>query len=758
MNFTSFLVVVLLLVTAGFVPAASDRKTVLSCSFPDSFIAFSVFKFDNTTKQVTQVSPETEGLSFNAEYSQEAGLTYSTDVEGAVRIRSTKRPINISSGASLNDQARWCPMRRSFLFVSTREKNPVHNEGWNAVYKTWFNSTANQLVEPFLRLTPPNETDFSPAWGNKFVNATSGKLLSIVAVASGKGKPGGTNIVVMSVDDELDVVVKRWTVAHNGGYPTFVNTNTLLFHRNNGPSPSDWGIYAVNIFNATPAEGEPKLILNNALTPSISNLIFVPPTPIPNPKMAFAYINQSTGYRNVALYDFATQAVTPVAPMESHQYSPYYDPTTGDVYFHMCRGGSYPNLRRRYVDQRHFPEGNVDLAFASGDFPSISPDNSKVAMIYANFESFLRVDLTDIDGGNRRTLYNATHAWMTSWSNNTIAFTAGEAFASTLDASVQVATVDSNTGVFTQRTFSSHFNQGYPSFSPDGTQIVYRTSAVFDSHGREMSPEEIAASDPGLPGPYHLRIMDVDLNSDVPVSPSSHQKSRAVTTHDVGTSMVIGDVHPNWADGYILFSSDRGHPGQMSIWKVFPNGTGLTEIFNHGANSVHPTMLPGPYPQKIIFTSTIAAYSMEEIVWPSTFFPCAELFVMDADGSNWERLTHDASNQANAWAGTQQLPAQLNPAGKITDCYFPDSTDPPNADISSDKKKKKSKKSGCPVIFKKVAEENAVANNNDESNDDEIEILPDQHAMARKHGVSGTVNSPIEKKKKSGGCPFFGKK
>jgi hypothetical protein len=300
-----------------------------------------------------------------------------------------------------------------------------------------------------------------------------------------------------------------------------------------------------------------------------------------------------------------------------------------------------------------------------------------------------------------------------------------------------------------------------PSYSPDGSHIVYR-SAARSRRGRNDLGD---SSDDGTPGPYHLRVMpasgdraggDVDGDDD-----EKRDVSRPLTPpltsadSDVAT---IGDTHPHWARDFVVFASDRGHPGQMSIWRVNADGSNLTEIFNHGAQSVHPTVFKDGT-DRVVFSSTIAEYSAEEIAWPSTFFPRAELYIMSRDGADWERLTHDATNQANAWTGLQPLPPTFAPGGRCS-CAFLDSTDPLPAspaprrrDVSDDQEsstnqaatsttttqKRKGKKSACPfssLFF------------NSETTIDDRES-PENHAALRKHGVTGLMSSPAERRRRA---------
>jgi Tol biopolymer transport system component len=85
----------------------------------------------------------------------------------------------------------------------------------------WF-AVKGQTVR---RLTPPSETDYSPAI------STDGQWL---AAATGSGRTGGSDVLVMRSSDGL----QRRIVAKNGGWPAFSRDGrSVFFHRQN---PEGW--------------------------------------------------------------------------------------------------------------------------------------------------------------------------------------------------------------------------------------------------------------------------------------------------------------------------------------------------------------------------------------------------------------------------------------------------------------------------------------------------------------------------------------
>ena len=74
-----------------------------------------------------------------------------------------------------------------------------------------------------------------------------------------------------------------------------------------------------------------------------------------------------------------------------------------------------------------------------------------------------------------------------------------------------------------------------------------------------------------------------------------------------------------------------------------PDGSGLRRVFDSlGRLANHPDFSPESTPEaaRIVFTSDFAGYSAEEISVPHQFQPYGDLFSINIDGTNLQRLTH----------------------------------------------------------------------------------------------------------------------
>jgi Tol biopolymer transport system component len=149
-------------------------------------------------------------------------------------------------------------------------------------------------------------------------------------------------------------------------------------------------------------------------------------------------------------------------------------------------------------------------------------------------------------------------------------------------------------------------NSGFPSFSPDGTQLVYR----------DFGPE----------GGLGLRILNLA------------DKTTTNLTED-------WDNNPGWSpDGErIVFTrrnhinwEDLGATDSFDIYTIAPDGTGLTQLTTSGANDAHAAW---SVDGRIMYTSGMYGFREECVNYDNTFQPYGQIVVMNADGSNKTLVT-----------------------------------------------------------------------------------------------------------------------
>jgi Tol biopolymer transport system component len=110
----------------------------------------------------------------------------------------------------------------------------------------------------------------------------------------------------------------------------------------------------------------------------------------------------------------------------------------------------------------------------AGSFPAFSPDGKRLAFVGADFA---RLEEMNVDGSVRKTLLSGESRSMfsTGWprKGNEIAFAVGGVFLEA-GAGVDLMAVRPD-GAGLRKLTSQAGNNGFPSFSPDGTQLVFRS-------------------------------------------------------------------------------------------------------------------------------------------------------------------------------------------------------------------------------------------------------------------------------------------
>jgi TolB protein len=174
------------------------------------------------------------------------------------------------------------------------------------------------------------------------------------------------------------------------------------------------------------------------------------------------------------------------------------------------------------------------------------------------------------------------------------------------EGGAQIAIVNADGTGFRQLTGGPN-NNGFPSMSPDGRRLVYRT----------FGPEGSG-----------LRLMDVEM--------------KAVTTISDGY-----DNFPLWSPRGDLIMFSRLADGDYEIYTVKPDGTGLNRLTRSRGNDAH--MAWSPDGSQIVFASSRMGFK-DEMTYTDSPQPYGEIFVMRADGSDVQQLTDNQWEEGTpAW-------------------------------------------------------------------------------------------------------------
>jgi Tol biopolymer transport system component len=516
---------------------------------------------------------EHPALDFNAAASPDGKrVAFVSERDGNMEIYSMNAdgsdPRRLTKYFALHDHPAWSPDGKQLVFTSTRQPAAKPGQGWNALYL--MNADGSELK----RLSPAGVTDYSPAW--------SPSKDHIAFVAHGQG------ICVMRPDGS-----GRRLVVKDGGWPTFAgNGEWLYFHRQQA-------IWQVRL------DGSGL----KRLTPAGSEVCTPAGSAAPD-RLAVAVLRANG--RQIELLDLKTGQLTAVTRDATDHWNPSLSPDGNRVYYHKIT----PGQTGPRVELWGTPPGSGlrMLRIIDGMFPSYSPDGKRIAFIDGIFAPGRHsIAVMNADGTDHKRIWTGrTDLFSLSWahSGDRIAFARGGYFRGA-KTKIDIATIQSD-GSGLKSLIDDGSNCGWPSFSPDGKQFVFRS-------GRSGSKNLYIARRNG---------------SDI----------RRLTEGNWTDTMAHWSPTGEW----IVFSSNRD--GDFHLWLIRPDGTGLRKLLG-GARHNHPHFSPDG--NWIVFASSYAGISVETVSQPRTDEPFGELFLIRRDGTGLARLTHNGFSEGTPeWGPT----------------------------------------------------------------------------------------------------------
>ena len=519
-------------------------------------------------------------LDYNAAFSPDgARIAFVSERDGNMELYVMQRDgthvERLTWEFALDDHPAWSPDGRRIAFSSTRQPAPA-GRAWNAIYVMEADGS------DVRRLSPDGDTDYSPAWSPRG---------DAIACASGSGETGGTDIWVMNPDGG-----DRRLVVENGGWPTFIDGGAAIaFHsRRDG----QWDVWRVDLDGSNLKRLAERASMPRA-TPDGTKLALV----------------THGGSQQIAILDLETSELEPITSDSTDHWNPSIAPDERSVVYHKRS----PEANTPNVELWGGPfETQLKLLRLDGAFPAFSPDQKQVAM---TGDGFSRLDVMRLDGSDRRTIFDAERRSLfgVSWSNDPqrIAFSHGVVFGDA-DAQVNIKAVSPDGSDPIELTADAG-NNGFPSYSPDGKRLVFRS---------------------GRGGAKNLYIMNRD-----------GEDPRRLTEGDWTDTMC------DWSPGgeWIAFASDRDN--NFEIWRIRPDGSDLQKVIGGGGRHNHPHFSPDG--EWIVFTSQRAGLSAEEVSLPDQPQPYGDLFIVRPDGSGLRRLTHNGFEEGTpAWSSATDVRLQ----------------------------------------------------------------------------------------------------
>jgi Tol biopolymer transport system component len=520
-------------------------------------------------------------LDYNASFAPDGQtIAFVSERDGNLELytigRDGKGLTRKTTEFSLDDHPTWSPDGKHIAFISTRRPADRPGRAWNGLYVMNANGTD-------VRRLSGTAADYSPVW------SPQGDL---IAFASGSGDTGGADLYVIHPDG-----TGRRKVIDNAGWPAFsADGQSLFFHSRR---KDKWGIWKVALDGTGLEQISPVGV--DAHTPATATA-----------GNYLVYTVQRAGHRQIELCDLATGKRRMLTKGNTDHWNPSISADGKWLVYHQ----QSPGASRANVERWGAPPGSrLQLLRLAGAFPAFSPDHKRIALTGGRFAS---VDVMNVDGTQRKTLYTtkARGLFSLSWSRggDRIAFSLGGVFQGE-KASVNLMTIRPD-GTGLQQLTEESGNNGFPSYSPDGRQLVFRS---------------------GRTGSKNLYLMNADGTG-----------VRQLTTGKWTDTMA--DWSPTGA--WIAFASNRA--GNFEVWLIKPDGTGLHKLVAGGGRNNHPHFSPDG--QWVVFTSARAGYSAEEISLPRQPQPYGDLFAIRVDGTGLVRLTHNGFEEGTpAWAPAMKI-------------------------------------------------------------------------------------------------------
>lgn len=232
-------------------------------------------------------------------------------------------------------------------------------------------------------------------------------------------------------------------------------------------------------------------------------------------------------------------------------------------------------------------------------FPTIARDGKLVVTEKAVSDG--AISIMDADGSHKVRIYTAERgaAFQPAWSpdGDWIAFGVGGYLQSRKTQPARLMLIKRD-GTGVRALTGDTLNAGFPSWSPNGKEVVYRVWGGTT---------------------WGLRILNLET-----------QQVRVLTT--------AYDNLPFWSpDGALITFTRKHETNNFDIFTIRPDGSDLRQLTTSGANDAHAVWNANG--SALLWNSGMYGFKDEAALYDNTFQPYGAIFIMRADGTHKRQLT-----------------------------------------------------------------------------------------------------------------------